>query len=380
MRKHNFNPGPAVLPTEVLRQASEAVIDYAGMGLSILEISHREQAFMEVLERTQSMIKSLYRLDDEYEVLLMQGGASVQFVLVPMNFLGPEETAAYVDTGVWSAKAIQEARLFGRVLVAASSAKQQYTFIPKIYEVPAEVRYLHITSNNTVYGTQYHTYPSVEVPLVADMSSDIFSKNIDLQQFSLVYAGAQKNAGTAGVTLVIMRKEFLKRIKKNIPRIFDYRQWVDNRSLYNTPCVFAVYVCYLTLQWLQNQGGLIEVEQRNRRKAQLLYEAIDYSRLFHCPVSQEDRSMMNVVFRLDAQRYLNYKKGVRAWSAEEVTTTLHWLENQFLTMASARGIVGIRGHRVAGGFRASLYNALPMESVQVLADAIKDFEEEILLH
>jgi phosphoserine aminotransferase len=354
MHKHNFTPGPAILPQSVLQKAAEAVNNFNHSGLSILEISHRDKLFLDVIEGAQQLIKDIYKLGDAYEVLFMQGGASTQFALVPMNFLSENETAAIIDTGVWSAKAIKETKLFGKVNVVASSADKNYSYIPKDIVMPDDVRYLHITTNNTIYGSQFHNYPKVNVPMVADMSSDIFSKEINATQFDLIYAGAQKNAGAAGTTIVIVKKDFLKTAAKKIPAIFDYRLCAENGSLYNTPSVFAVYVCYLTLQWLQEQGGLKAIETKNKAKAVLLYDAIDNSNLFKGNIAKEDRSIMNATFVM----------------------TKPELENAFLAEAKAAGIVGIKGHRLSGGFRASLYNALPIESVQVLVDVMKEFERK----
>ncbi len=352
MKKHNFTAGPAILPQSVFRQASEAVINFKGTGLSILEISHRDKLFLEVMEGAQALVKQLYQLGDDYEVLFLQGGASTQFAMVPMNFLSENETAAFVDTGVWSAKAIKETKLFGKVNIAASSSDKNFSYIPKAFEAPADARYLHITTNNTIYGTQFHAFPETPVPVVADMSSDIFSKEIDAKKFDLIYAGAQKNIGAAGATLVIIKKTFLETAAKKVPAIFDYKVHAANQSLYNTPSVFAVYVCYLTLQWLIAEGGLKEMEKRNRAKAELLYDEIERNSLFAGNVNAEDRSLMNVTFVVNKPE----------------------LETAFSEMAKAAGIIGIKGHRLAGGFRASLYNALPIESVQVLVEVMREFE------
>jgi phosphoserine aminotransferase len=354
MQKHNFTPGPAILPQSVTQNASEAIINFNNTGLSLLEISHRDKLFIDVIEGAINIVKNIYRLNDGYEVLFMQGGASAQFAMVPMNFLSEHETAAIIDTGVWSAKVIQETKLFGNVNVVASSADKNYSYIPKDFIVPYDARYLHITTNNTIYGSQFHEYPKVNVPMVADMSSDIFSKEIDATKFDLIYAGAQKNAGAAGTTIVIVKKDFLNTAVKNIPAIFDYKVCAANGSLYNTPSVFAVYVCYLTLQWLQEQGGLKAIEEKNKAKAALLYNMLDNSSLFKGNIITEDRSLMNVTFVLNKPE----------------------LENDFLAEAKAAGIVGIKGHRLSGGFRASLYNALPVESVQVLVDVMKEFEKK----
>jgi phosphoserine aminotransferase len=372
MTIHNFNPGPAILPRSVLDIASKAIIDYNGSGMSVLEISHRDILFGQIIESAQQLVREIYQLNSDYEILFMQGGASTQFALVPMNFLDQHESAAYIDTGIWSSKAIKEAMLFGNVKVVASSKDKNYSYIPKEISVPDDSRYLHITSNNTVYGSQFHFYPETSVPIVADMSSDIFSREIDAKKFDLIYAGAQKNAGTAGTTLVIIKKDFLKTIRKKIPSIFDYRVWAEHQSLYNTPAVFAVYVCYLTLRWLQEQGGLKVIEARNRAKAALLYEAIDQSNLFTGNVVKEDRSMMNVTFSFNREYIQKIK--LSNPRADEI-----YLEHEFLNFARANGIVGIKGHRLSGGFRASLYNALPIESVRVLIEVMRAFERKYLI-
>jgi phosphoserine aminotransferase len=354
MKKHNFTSGPAILPPSVFQQAAAAVTEYQNSGLSILEISHRDKLFLEIIEGAQALVKELYDLGNDYEVLFMQGGASAQFALIPMNFLSSHETASYIDTGVWSDKAIKEAKLFGNVSIAGSSKEQQYIFIPKQLTIDNNARYLHLTTNNTIYGSQFHYIPETNVPLVADMSSDIFSRPWDARKFDLIYAGAQKNAGAAGTTIVIIKKDFLKTINKSIPMIFDYRKHADNQSLYNTPSVFAVYVSYLTLQWIKAEGGLAEMEKRNKTKAELLYAEIDRNTAFRGTVAQEDRSLMNATFVLN--------------NAEH--------EEKFAALAKAAGIVGLKGHRLVGGFRASLYNALPLESVQVLIEVMKDFEKQ----
>jgi phosphoserine aminotransferase len=354
MKKHNFTSGPAILPPSVFQQAAAAVTEYQNSGLSILEISHRDKLFLEIIEGAQALVKELYNLGNDYEVLFMQGGASAQFALIPMNFLSSHETASYIDTGVWSDKAIKEAKLFGNVSIAGSSKEQQYSFIPKQLTIDNNARYLHLTTNNTIYGSQFHYIPETNVPLVADMSSDIFSRPWDARKFDLIYAGAQKNAGAAGTTIVIIKKDFLKTIHKSIPMIFDYRKHADNQSLYNTPSVFAVYVSYLTLQWIKAEGGLAEMEKRNKTKAELLYAEIDRNTAFRGTVAKEDRSLMNATFVLNHTEH----------------------EEKFAALAKAAGIVGLKGHRLVGGFRASLYNALPLESVQVLIEVMKDFEKQ----
>lgn len=351
MRKHIFNPGPGVLPIDVLNEASGAVIDLNGSGQSILEISHRGKTFESAITEAKSLVKELYGLRDDFVVLFLQGGASLQFSMVPMNFLRENETGAYVDTGAWASNAIKEAKLFGRVEVIASSKAQNYNHIPKGFEIPKDAKYFHITTNNTIYGTQYQQYPQSPVPLFADMSSDIFSKEIDSKKFDLIYAGAQKNAGAAGVTLVIMKKELLKKIDKTLPSMLDYRVFAENDSLYNTPAVFSIYVCLLTLRWLKKTGGLKAIEKLNNTKAAKLYEVIDNHPLYAGHAAKEDRSKMNVTFTLKKPE----------------------LEEAFLEACTKAGIIGIKGHRSVGGFRASIYNALPLKSVEVLCDVMKEF-------
>lgn len=363
MKKHNFTSGPSILPPVVFEQAAAAVKNYNNSGLSILEISHRDKMFLEIIENARALVKELYLLNDDYEVLFMQGGASAQFALVPMNFLNSNETASYIDTGVWSDKAIKEAKLFGNVSIAGSSKESNYSFIPKKLNIESNTRYLHLTTNNTIYGTQFNYIPETDVPIVADMSSDIFSRPWEANKCTLIYAGAQKNAGAAGTTIVIIKKDFLNTINKKVPMIFDYRKHVENGSLYNTPSVFAVYVSYLTLQWIKAEGGLKEMAERNAAKAKLLYDEIDRNSAFEGTVTKEDRSLMNATFVL----------------SKELTLKLDaiQLEEQFTKLAKQNGIVGIKGHRLVGGFRASMYNALPIESVQVLVNVMKEFEQSI---
>ncbi|HXH19569.1 MAG TPA: 3-phosphoserine/phosphohydroxythreonine transaminase [Chitinophagales bacterium] len=351
MRKHIFNPGPSVLPVEVLQEASEAVVELNGSGESVLEISHRGKTFEGVVAEAKALVKELLGLGEDYDVLFLQGGASLQFCMVPMNFLNESETAAYADTGTWASKAIKEAKLFGKVDVVASSKAQNYNHIPKGFEVPGTAKYFHITTNNTIYGTQFHRFPESPVLYFADMSSDFLSREIPASKFDLIYAGAQKNVGPAGVTLVVLRKELLKRIDKVLPSMLDYRVFVENDSLYNTPCVFGIYVCLLTLRWLRKKGGLKAIEKINETKAARLYEVIDRHPLYKGHAAKEDRSKMNVVFTLSCPE----------------------LEGAFLEACTKAGIVGIKGHRSVGGFRASLYNALPLESVTALCEVMEEF-------
>ena len=354
MRVHNFNAGPAILPESALAEASEAIKEFNGLGMSILEISHRSKDFQAVIDEATTHIKELMRLPDNYSVLFLQGGASTQFTMVPMNLLKSGETAGYVNTGTWSKKAIKEAKLFGNVQVLASSEEYTFNYIPKGYDIPDTLKYLHLTSNNTIYGTQYQNFPSSKVPVVVDMSSDIFSKEMDYTQFDLIYAGAQKNLGPAGVTLVMINNDLLQDLEKPIPSMLDYRTHISNGSLYNTPPVFSIYMCMLTLRWLKNNGGLAAMEHRNREKADLLYNAIDASPLFKGTVAVEDRSIMNVNFIMENRE----------------------LEPAFLQYAKERQCVGLAGHRSVGGFRASIYNALPLSSVAYLVELMDAFTKE----
>jgi phosphoserine aminotransferase len=352
---HNFNAGPSVLPKTVFQQASQAVLNYNNSGLSILEIGHRTSTFQAVMDEARALVKELMELDEEHEVLFLHGGASTQFMQVPMNLLDEKKTAAFADTGVWGVKAIKEARLFGKVDVVCTGKESNYTVIPKDFAVPNDAAYFHITTNNTIYGSQWQKIPGTSVPLVGDMSSDIFSRVIDFNAFSLIYAGAQKNMGPAGVNLVVVDKNILGRIDRAIPTIMDYRNHIRDGSMLNTPPVFAVYVCMLTLRWLKEIGGVAAIEKLNNEKAALLYSEIDRNPLFTGTVIKEDRSKMNVCFVMNDPT----------------------LESEFLSFTKERNIVGIKGHRLVGGFRASLYNALPLASVQVLVDAMQEFA---LLH
>ena len=351
IKKHNFSAGPAILPAGVMEQAAQAVLDFNGMGLSILEISHRSKAFIPVLDESVQLVKDLLQIGDDYAVIFLGGGASSQFFMAPMNLLDQEDTACYVDTGTWSSKAIKEAKHFGKIEVLASSKSENYTFIPRDYKVPTNARYLHLTSNNTIFGTQYHWWPDTSVPIVADMSSDIFSRPIDTQRFGMIYAGAQKNMGPAGVTLVVVRKDMLGTVHRHLPSMLDYRLHIENDSCYNTPPVFPIYVSMLTMRWIKENGGLEAMAERNEAKAQLLYNEIDSNPLFVGAARHEDRSLMNVTFL--------------------ATNPDH--EKPFLDACASAGIVDVKGHRSVGGFRASIYNAMPQESVQTLVDIMQDF-------
>lgn len=352
---HNFNAGPSILPREVFKQASEAILNYNNSGLSILEIGHRTDLFQAVMDEAIALVKELMQLDDQYEVLFLHGGASTQFFQIPMNLLNDNEIAAYTDTGTWSAKAIKEAKLFGHVEVVCSAKESNYNHLPRQFTVPKTAKYLHLTTNETIHGVQWHDFtPFFEagVPLVADMSSDILSRVMDFNKFDLVYAGAQKNVGAAGVNLVIVNKNILGKVNRKLATMMDYRIHIENGSMLNTPPVFAVYVCMLTLRWLKNKGGVAAIEKINNQKAQLLYNAIDTLPVFKGPViNKEDRSIMNACFVMENTD----------------------LEKEFLTLCKQNNIIGVKGHRSVGGFRVSLYNALPLESVQVLTDLMKDF-------
>lgn len=348
---HNFNAGPSILPQTVFEQAAQAVLNYNNTGLSILELGHRTPTFQAVMDEAQALLKELMQLDSDHEVLFLHGGASTQFMQMPMNLLDEKETAAYADTGVWSSKAIKEAKLFGKPEVVCSGKENNYTAIPKDFAVPNDAKYFHITTNNTIYGSQWQKIPATSNIMVADMSSDILSRQLDFNSFGLIYAGAQKNIGAAGVNVVVVNKNILGRIKRTIPTIMDYRNHIKEGSMLNTPPVFAVYVCMLTLRWLKELGGVSVIEKINNEKAALLYKEIDDNPLFTGTVVPEDRSKMNVCFVMP--------------NAE--------LEQPFLNYAKEQGIIGIKGHRLVGGFRASLYNALPLSSVQVLVDVMKAF-------
>jgi phosphoserine aminotransferase len=352
---HNFNAGPSILPREVFKQASEAILNYNNSGLSILEIGHRTDLFQAVMDEAIALVKELMQLDDQHEVLFLHGGASTQFFQIPMNLLNDNEIAAYTDTGTWSAKAIKEAKLFGHVEVVCSTKESNYNQLPKQFTVPKTAKYLHLTTNETIHGVQWHDFtPFFEagVPLVADMSSDILSRKMDFNKFDLIYAGAQKNVGAAGVNLVVVNKNILGKVNRKLASMMDYRNHIENGSMLNTPPGFAVYVCMLTLRWLKNLGGVDAIEKINNQKAQLLYNTIDSLPVYKgAVINKEDRSIMNACFVLE--------------NAD--------LEKEFLTLCKQNNIVGVKGHRSVGGFRTSLYNALPLESVQLLTDLMKEF-------
>ena len=354
MNKVNFSAGPAILPQSVLQQASEAIINYAGTGLSLLEVSHRSKEFVATMERATALVKELMQLNDDYAVLFLSGGASTQFFMAPMNLLNEEEEAGYVNTGSWARNAIKEAKAFGKVNVLASSEPENFNFIPKGYEIPDNLKYLHLTSNNTIFGTQYKEWPSTNVPLVCDMSSDIFSKPIDASKFDLIYAGAQKNMGPAGVTLVVVRKSALGTVSRYLPTMLNYETHIKNESMYNTPPVYAIFVSMLTMEWIVQNGGLEGMAARNEEKGALLYDEIDRNPLFYGHAVPEDRSLMNVCFRLHDE----------SWEAD------------FLRLCAQNGLDGLKGHRSVGGFRASIYNAMEKEGVQRLVETMQQFERE----
>lgn len=354
MKKHNFFAGPSILSEYTIRNTADAVLNFADMGLSLLEISHRSKQFQAVIDEATALVKEILQVPEGFEVLWLGGGASMQFCMIPFNLLAKK--AAYLDTGTWASNAIKEARIFGEVDVVASSKDQNYTFIPKNYTIPTDADYFHYTSNNTIYGTEIRKDPESPVPLVADMSSDIFSRAIDWSKYIAVYAGAQKNLAPAGVTLVIVRTDALGKVDRLIPTMLNYETHVKKGSMFNTPPVLPIFSALQTLRYYKQLGGIPELERRDLEKATLLYDAIDNSKMFEGTVTEKaDRSIMNVCFVMKPA----YKD----------------LEADFIEFCSQRGIVGIKGHRSVGGFRASLYNALPLESVKVLVEAMHDFEQ-----
>ena len=354
MRKHNFSAGPSILPVSVMKKASEAVLDFNGMGLSLIEISHRSKEFIAVMERAQDLALELTGLKGKgYKALFLHGGASMQFLMAAYNLL--EKKAGYINTGAWSNKAIKEAKLFGEVVEIASSKDQNFNFIPKSYEIPSDLDYLHITTNNTIFGTQFQEIPETNVPLIADMSSDIFSRQFDYSKFDLFYAGAQKNMGPSGTTLIIVKEDILGKVNRVIPSMMDYQVQLKSDSMFNTPAVFPIYTSMLTLEWLHENGGLAHIEKHNQAKAALIYNEIDRNTAFEGFAAKEDRSFMNATFNL----------------AEGVDGTA------FNTLWNEAGISGLKGHRSVGGYRASIYNALPQESAQLLVDVMRKFEQTL---
>ncbi|MCI6250907.1 MAG: 3-phosphoserine/phosphohydroxythreonine transaminase [Bacteroidales bacterium] len=352
MKKYNFGAGPSILPQEVMKATAEACVEFQGMGLSLMEISHRTKEFQAVMDEAQALFKELLDIPEGYSVLFVGGGASLEFCMVPFNLL--EKKAAYLNTGVWAKKAMKEAKLFGEVVEVASSADANYTFIPKDYEVPADADYFHITTNNTIYGTELRQDLDSPVTLVADMSSDIFSRPIDVSKYGMIYGGAQKNLSMAGVTFVIVKDDILGKVSRPIPTMIDYRTHVDKGSMFNTPPVVPIFCALQTLKWIKAQGGVKEMERRAIERADLLYAEIDRNKMFRGTAAKEDRSLMNICFVM-ADEYKD-------------------LEADFLKFATERGMSGIKGHRSVGGFRASCYNAMPLEGVQALVDCMKEFE------
>ncbi len=351
---HNFNAGPSILPKEVFEKASHAILDYNNTGLSILEIGHRTPLFEAVMVEARELVKELMKLDNDHEVLFLHGGATTQFMQVPMNLLNENDIASYTDTGVWASKAIKEAKLFGHVEIAGSSKENNYISIPENISVSPTAAYLHITTNETIAGTQWHNIPyDCGVPLIADMSSDILSRVLDYNKFDLIYAGAQKNMGAAGVNLVVVNKNILGKVNRVIPTILDYRNHIKEGSMLNTPPVFAVYVAMLTLRWLKEQGGVPAMEKRNNEKAKLFYNTMDSLPIYRGVVTKEDRSKMNAVFVID----------------DPIT------EKEFLDLCKSEGMIGVKGHRTVGGFRVSMYNALSLESVKAITGLMKEFAD-----
>lgn len=351
--KYNFFAGPAILPREVIEEAAEAVLDFNGMGFSILEISHRSKEFIAVMDEAVALVKELMHIGDDHEVLFLSGGASTQFSMAPMNLLAEGAKAAYVDTGTWASKAIKDAKLYGQIDVIASSKDANYAYIPKGYDIDPSYSYLHITSNNTIFGTQYQSFPETSVPFVCDMSSDIFSREIDVNKFDLIYAGAQKNMGPAGTTLVIVRKSALGKVTRQIPSMMKYENHIEADSMFNTPPVFPVYVSMLTLRWIKKNGGVTGVQKMNEQKAKALYDEIERNPMFYSPTNIDDRSKMNVCFLLHNKD----------------------LEKDFLAKCKEAGCIGLEGHRSVGGFRASIYNAMGMEGMHQLIGVMSDFEK-----
>ena len=354
MKKHNFCAGPSILPREVIEQTAQAVLDFNGSGLSILEISHRSKDFQAVIDEAVALFKEILNIPEGYSVLFLGGGASMQFCMVPYNFL--EKKAAYLNTGVWAKKALKEAKAFGEAVEVASSAEATYNYIPKGYTIPTDADYFHVTSNNTIYGTEIHADLDSPVPMIADMSSDIFSRPVDISKYICIYGGAQKNLAPAGATFVIVKDEALNKVSRYIPTMLNYQTHIEGGSMFNTPPVLPIYSAMLTLRWIKANGGVEEMQRRAKERAELLYGEIDRNKMFRATVTDpEDRSYMNICFVMNDE----YKD----------------LEADFMKFATERGMVGIKGHRSVGGFRASCYNAMPLESVQALVDCMQEFEK-----
>ncbi len=355
-RVFNFNPGPATLPLSVLQTVQEELLDYRGEGMSIMEMSHRSKTFGALVQEAEERIKRIMGFSDDYQVLFLQGGATAQFAAIPLNLSQDGKTAEYINTGSWAKKAIAEAKKLNKPYrVIASSEDDNFTYIPTDFTIGSDAAYVHITSNNTIFGTQWQEYPDTgDVPLIADMSSDFYCRRFDPNQFALIYAGAQKNAGPSGVTIVIIRKDLLERSPEDIPTILNYRIFAEKNSLYNTPNTFGIYVVNLVMKWIEDQGGIDAIEKVNRQKAQLLYDALDASEFYRPHARKDSRSLMNVTWRLPSEE----------------------LEKKFVEEAAANDLVGLKGHRSVGGIRASIYNAMPLEGVQRLVEFMKDFEQK----
>ncbi len=353
MKKHNFSAGPCILPTEVMQKAAAAVLELDGIGLSLIEISHRSKEFVAIMDQARSLALELLGLEGKgYQALYLQGGASLQFPMIAYNLL--ENKAGYLNTGTWATNAIKEANIIGNAVELASSEDKNFNYIPKGFDIPNDLDYVHLTSNNTIFGTQIKNFPSAKVPMVCDMSSDIFSRQLDFSKFDLIYAGAQKNMGPAGTTLVIVKEDLLGKVTRKMPSMLNYQVHIAKESMFNTPAVFPVYVCMLTLQWLKDMGGIAAIEEINEKKAQLLYSEIDLNPLFKGYANKEDRSNMNATFTLTDEK----------------------LKDTFDAMWKQAGINGLNGHRSVGGYRASMYNALSLESVGVLVDIMSDLERK----
>jgi len=352
MKKHNFNAGPSILPKIAIENSAKAILDLNGIGLSLLEISHRSKDFQAIIDEAVALFKELLSIPENYHVLFLGGGASMQFCMIPYNLL--QKKAAYLETGVWAQKAIKEAKLFGQVDVVASSGDKNFNYIPKNFAIPADADYFHITTNNTIYGSEIRFDIDSPVPLIADMSSDILSRPVDVSKYAMIYGGAQKNLGPAGVTFVILHEDILGKVDRAIPSMLNYKTHIKEGSMYNTPPCFAIFTCLETLKWIKSLGGVKAVEAMNIKKAELLYDAIDNSRMFVGTVEKDSRSLMNICFVMKEQ----YKDK----------------EDAFMEFAKSKGMVGIKGHRSVGGFRASTYNALPIESVQAMIDCMHEFE------
>ena len=355
MKKHNFSAGPCILPRVALENAAKAILDFNGMGLSLIEISHRTKDFEDVLDEATALLTELLEIPDTHKVLWLGGGASTQFYFVPFNFMNKK--SGYVNTGVWAKKAFKEAKLFGEAVQVACSEDKNNTYIPKGFDIPTDLDYLHITTNNTIFGTQFKTDIDCPVPLIADMSSDILSRKVDVSKYALIYGGAQKNMGPAGVTFVIVREDMLGKVDRAIPSMINYKTHIDGGSMFNTPPVFPIFVVKETLKWLKSIGGVDAVNKINGEKALALYSEIERNEMFECPVVLEDRSVMNVPF-VYSDKYKDLAP------------------NAFLDFAKERGMIGLKGHRLVGGFRASIYNALPLESVQELVKCMQEFEQK----